>query len=52
MCALCRAVAILGWYLGEVTTAFARSPHWFRVDFNGREGWVSSHWVTTDGDCS
>ena len=27
-------------------------PHWFRVDFNGRAGWVSSHWVTTDGDCS
>ena len=43
---------ILGWYLGELTTAYARTPHWFRVDYGGRQGWVSSHLATTDGACS
>ena len=31
--------------------AIARTDNWFQVEYLGRTGWVSSHFVTTSGDC-
>ena len=32
-------------------SATARSEDWFQVTYNGRVGWVSADWVTTQGAC-
>jgi hypothetical protein len=31
--------------------AIARTDNWFQVEYNGKTGWISSHYVTTSGDC-
>jgi hypothetical protein len=31
--------------------ALARTQNWFMVNYEGREGWISAQYVTTDGDC-
>ena len=41
---------ILSWYAGT-SVALARTPNWFKVAYLGEEGWISSHLVTTEGDC-
>lgn len=32
-------------------TALERTNGWFRVDFYGRHGWISAHYVIPRGDC-
>ena len=41
---------ILNWYAGA-SVALARTPNWFKVSYLGKEGFISAHFVTTDGDC-
>ena len=41
---------VLGRYGGR-SVAVARTPNWFKVQYLGREGWISAHYVTTEGDC-
>ena len=43
---------VMGYYLGQVMTVPARTTNWFRLNFYGRVGWVSAHFVTTEGTCS
>lgn len=31
--------------------ALARTQNWFKVSYQGREGWISAHYVTANGDC-
>ena len=33
-------------------SALELSAGWFQVDFHGKRGWVSAHYVTPDGGCS
>ncbi len=33
-------------------TALERSAEWFLVDYYGRRGWISAHYVTPEGDCA
>ena len=37
-------------YIGQAR-AIARTENWFQVEYEGRTGWISSHFVTTSGDC-
>ena len=37
-------------YIGQ-TRAIARTDNWFQVEYQGRIGWISSHFVTTVGEC-
>ena len=37
-------------YLGA-SEAIARTENWFKVRYLGEEGWISAHFVTTEGDC-
>ena len=41
---------VLGRYGGR-SVAVARTPNWFKVQYLGQEGWISAHYVTTEGDC-
>ena len=36
---------------GASMPARARTPGWFRVEYNGATGWISADYVTTEGDC-
>ena len=36
---------------GSTVTASERTAYWFKVSHDNREGWVSSGYVTTSGDC-
>ena len=36
---------------GATLPARARTPGWFRVEYNGATGWISADYVTTEGDC-
>lgn len=29
----------------------ARSPNWFMVEHDGVHGWISAHWVLSEGNC-
>ena len=44
------AGSILSLYLGG-SAAIARTDNWFQVMYLGNIGWISAHYVTTDGDC-
>ena len=33
------------------SAALARTQNWFMINYDGREGWISAHYVTTSGDC-
>ena len=37
-------------YLGS-SEAVARTENWFQVEYLGETGWISAHFVTTEGDC-
>ena len=37
-------------YIGQ-SRAIARTDNWFQVEYFGRTGWISAHYVTTEGDC-
>ena len=37
--------------IDAIKTAIARTPNWFKVEHDGVEGWISSHYVQGDGDC-
>jgi hypothetical protein len=41
---------IMSWFAGT-GVALARTRNWFKVSYLGREGWISAHFVTTNGDC-
>ncbi|MYD10900.1 MAG: hypothetical protein F4X02_12765 [Chloroflexi bacterium] len=41
---------VLSLYLGS-SEASARTENWFKVSYLGEEGWISAHYVTTEGDC-
>ena len=36
---------------GMTKGAIARTPNWFKVEQNEVEGWISAHFVLSDGDC-
>ena len=42
----------IGLVLGGTTkTAIARTPNWFKVKHDAGEGWISAHYITSEGDC-
>ena len=32
-------------------SAMARTPNWFKVMYDDAEGWISSHYISSAGDC-
>ncbi len=41
---------ILSPYMGA-SHAIARTENWYQVMYLGNTGWISAHYVTTNGDC-
>ena len=37
--------------LGTTLASGARTTHWFNVTYDGQNGWISAHHVTTDESC-
>ena len=37
--------------INETLAPSARTPDWFKVDYQGAEGWISADYVVTAGDC-
>ena len=42
---------ILAWYYGDQVRVLGRTPNWFKIEYNGTTGWVTSHYAIVTGDC-
>ncbi|MYD10028.1 MAG: SH3 domain-containing protein [Chloroflexi bacterium] len=42
---------IVGLYYGDAVPALGRTPNWFKIDYRGKIGWVTSHYAIVYGDC-